>query len=131
MKLISVKLSPQTNSDQCTHGLRTLRDEIVFKHGQKFNPNPKFFSTAEAYFVCHISPIFQIFLIYAFIGCPQSVAAGKQATHANATPAPSSSLFVCICVAITVRYVQKLASSCFAFSLQLNVCSMLSVTHPG
>ena len=26
--------------------------------GQKFNPNPKFLGTAEAYFVCHISPIF-------------------------------------------------------------------------
>ena len=23
-------------------------------HGQKFNPNPKFLGTAEAYFVCHI-----------------------------------------------------------------------------
>ena len=37
-------------------------------HGQKFNP--KFLGTAEAYFVCHIGSIFQIFLIYAFIGCP-------------------------------------------------------------
>ena len=27
-------------------------------------------SMAEAYFVCHIGPIFQISLIYAFIGCP-------------------------------------------------------------
>ena len=42
-------------------------------HGRKFNPNPKFLDTAEAYFVCHIGPIFQISLIYAFIGCPQSV----------------------------------------------------------
>ena len=42
-------------------------------HGRKFNPNPKFLGTAEAYFVCHINPIFQISLIYAFIGCPQSV----------------------------------------------------------
>ena len=42
-------------------------------HGQKFNPNPKFLGTAEAYFVCHIGPIFQICLVYAFIGCPQSV----------------------------------------------------------
>ena len=42
-------------------------------HGLKFNPNPKFLGTAEAYFVCHIGPIFQISLIYAFIGCPQSV----------------------------------------------------------
>ena len=42
-------------------------------HGRKFNPNPKFLGMAEAYFVCHIGPIFQIDLIYAFIGCPQSV----------------------------------------------------------
>ena len=39
-------------------------------HGRKFNPNPKFLGTAEAYFVCHIGSIFQISLIYAFIGCP-------------------------------------------------------------
>ena len=45
-------------------------------HGQKFNPNPKFLGTAEAYFVCHIGSIFQISLIYAFIGCPQSVPYG-------------------------------------------------------
>ena len=42
-------------------------------HGRKFNTNPKFLGTAEAYFVCHIGSIFQISLIYAFIGCPQSV----------------------------------------------------------
>ena len=34
------------------------------------HPNPKFLGTAAAYFVCHIGPIFQISLIYAFIGCP-------------------------------------------------------------
>ena len=39
-------------------------------HGRKSNPNPKFLGTAEVYFVCHIGPIFQISLIYAFIGCP-------------------------------------------------------------
>ena len=43
------------------------------QHGQKFNPNPKFYGTAKAYFVCHIGAFFQISLIYAFIGCPQSV----------------------------------------------------------
>ena len=42
-------------------------------HGQKSNPNPKFLGTAKAYFVCHISPKFQISLICAFIGCPYSV----------------------------------------------------------
>ena len=41
--------------------------------GRKFTPTPKFLGTAEKYFVCHIGPIFQISLIYAFIGCPQSV----------------------------------------------------------
>ena len=39
-------------------------------HGRTFNPNPKFLGMAAAYFVCHIGPIFQISLIYAFIGCP-------------------------------------------------------------
>ena len=39
-------------------------------HGRKSTPTPKFLGTAKAYFVCHISPNFQISLIYAFIGCP-------------------------------------------------------------
>jgi hypothetical protein len=39
-------------------------------HGRKSTPTPKFLGTAEAYFVCNISPNFQISLIYAFIGCP-------------------------------------------------------------
>ena len=42
-------------------------------YGRKSTPTPKFFGTAEAYFVCYIGPNFQIFLIYAFIGCPKSV----------------------------------------------------------
>ena len=46
-------------------------------HGRKFNPNPRFLGTTEAYFVCQIGPIFQISLIYAFIGCPQSVHTSK------------------------------------------------------
>ena len=33
-------------------------------------PTPKFLGTAEAYFVYHIGPNFQISLIHAFIGCP-------------------------------------------------------------
>ena len=37
-------------------------------HGRK--SNPKFLGTAEAYFVSHIGPKFQISLIYAFISCP-------------------------------------------------------------
>ena len=36
----------------------------------KFTHIHKFLDTAEAYFVCHIGPIFQVSLIYAFIGCP-------------------------------------------------------------
>ena len=47
-----------------------LEKKLPSLHGRKFNPNPKFLGTAEAYFVCHIGPIFQISLIYAFIGCP-------------------------------------------------------------
>ena len=39
-------------------------------NGQKSTPTPKFIGTAEAYFVCHLNPNFQISLIYAFIGCP-------------------------------------------------------------
>ena len=31
-------------------------------HSRKFNPNPKCLGTAEAYFVCHIGPNFQISL---------------------------------------------------------------------
>ena len=42
-------------------------------HGRKLTPTPKLLGTAEAYFVCHIGPNFQISLIYAFIGCPLSV----------------------------------------------------------
>ena len=38
-------------------------------HSRKSNPNPKFIGTAEANFVCHIGPKFQISLNYAFIGC--------------------------------------------------------------
>ena len=37
-------------------------------HGHRFTPTPKCF-------VCHIGPALQISLIYAFIGCPQSVPA--------------------------------------------------------
>ena len=39
-------------------------------HGRKSNPNPKFLGTAEANFVCHFDPKFQISLIYGLIGCP-------------------------------------------------------------
>ena len=35
-------------------------------HGRKSTPTPKLLGTAEAYFVCHIGPNFQI----SFIGCP-------------------------------------------------------------
>ena len=44
-------------------------------HSRKSTPTPKFLGTAQAFFVCHIGPNFQIYLIYAFIGCPQSVVA--------------------------------------------------------
>ena len=39
-------------------------------HGRKSNPNPNFLGTGEALVVCHLDPKFQIYLIYAFIGCP-------------------------------------------------------------
>ena len=47
-------------------------------HGRKSNPIPKFLGMAEANFVCHIGPNFQISFIYAFIGCPQSVTTHNQ-----------------------------------------------------
>ena len=50
-------------------GLRTPNEEIAFTARPKFTPTPKFLGTAEAYFVCHIGPNFQISLIYVFIGC--------------------------------------------------------------
>ena len=59
--------------DSLRHELRTPERKQPSLHGRKFNPNPNFLGMAGAYFVCHIGPIFQITLIYAFIGCPQSV----------------------------------------------------------
>ena len=53
------------------HGLRTPKEEIAFTVRPKINPNPKFLGTAEAYFVCHIGPIFQISLIYVRSPCLQ------------------------------------------------------------
>ena len=38
-------------------------------HGRKSTPTPSFLGMAEALFVCHIGPNFQIFLNYAVIGC--------------------------------------------------------------
>ena len=55
-------------------------------HGRKFNPNPKSLGTAEAYFVCHIGQIFQISLIYAFIGCPYSVESFIQLRKSTCLP---------------------------------------------
>ena len=55
------------------HRLQTPSKESPSLHGRKSNLNPKFVGTTEAYFVSHIGPKFQISLIYAFIGCPQSV----------------------------------------------------------
>ena len=57
------------------HGLRTPGEEIALTalHGRKSTHTPKFLGMAEAYFVCHIGPNFQISMIYAFSGCPQSV----------------------------------------------------------
>jgi hypothetical protein len=64
-----VKKRGGANMDQNTDYGRPEK-KLPTLHGRKFNPNPKFLGTAEAYFVCHIGLIFQISLIYAFIGCP-------------------------------------------------------------
>ena len=53
-----------------TDGRPERRKAFTALHGRKFNPNPNFSGTTKAYCVCHIGPIFQISLIYAFIGCP-------------------------------------------------------------
>ena len=50
------------------HGLRTPGEEIAFTARPKIHS--QILSTAEAYFVRHIGPNFQMSLIYAFIGCP-------------------------------------------------------------
>ena len=42
-------------------------------HSRRSNRNPKFLGTAKEYFVCRISPNFQISSIYAFTWCPYSV----------------------------------------------------------
>ena len=60
--------------DQVVHGLRTPGEEIAFTERPKIHSHSQIFRQAEEYFVCHIGPNFQISLIYAFIGCPQSVA---------------------------------------------------------
>ena len=52
------------------YGRRRPERKLPSLNGWKITPTPKSLATAEAYFVCHISPIFQISLIYAFIGCP-------------------------------------------------------------
>ena len=47
-------------------------------HSGIFFPTPKLLGTAKAYFVCYIRPTFQISLIYAFMGCPQSMILKKE-----------------------------------------------------
>ena len=68
----NVKMEIPTFLASYSHGLRTPGENIAFTalHGRKFTPTPKFLGTAEACFVCHIGPNFQISLIYAFFGCP-------------------------------------------------------------
>ena len=51
-------------------GNKSCPNELPSLHGKKSFPTPKFLGMAEACFVCHIGPNFQISLIYAFIGCP-------------------------------------------------------------
>ena len=104
-------------------------------HGQKFNPNPKFLGTAEAYFVCHIGEIFQIFLIY---GCPQSVLVTKPyiptCTQRVLLPWHSTQLNVyalaqfenClsfILLTFQFRHYNTLVSSCFHKNTKIKVKS--------
>ena len=59
--------------DSTIHTVQTINDVMSRSIPVESNPNPKFLGTPEADFVCHIGPIFQISLVYAFIGCPQSM----------------------------------------------------------
>ena len=61
-----LELATTADNERPVRKLRSL-------HGRKPTPIYKFLGTAGAYFVCHIGPNFQISLIFAFIGCPQSV----------------------------------------------------------
>ena len=65
---------------------RTTNAGTLSLQGRKSAPTPKFLGKAKAYFVCHIGPDFQISLVYAFIGCPQSVCATMQCTIFEKTP---------------------------------------------
>ena len=51
-------------------GLQTPREEIVFTTRPKIQSQSQILGTVEAYFVCHIGPLFLVSLIYAFIGYP-------------------------------------------------------------
>ena len=57
------------------HGLRRPRRKEPSLHCRNLIPNFKFLGTAEAYFVCHIGPSFQISLIFAFI-CARRMLSG-------------------------------------------------------
>ena len=63
-------LDIEAELDLSTHGLRTPGEEIAFTARPKIHSHSQILGTAEAYFVCHIGPKFQISLIYVLIGCP-------------------------------------------------------------
>ena len=48
----------------------TPRQEMAFTEQPKIHSHSQILGTTKAYFVCHIGTVFQISLIYAFIGCP-------------------------------------------------------------
>ena len=52
------------------HGLRTPREEIAFTARPKIHSHSQIFSYGGSIFCLPHRPIFQISLIYAFIGCP-------------------------------------------------------------
>jgi hypothetical protein len=55
----------QCNYQWKNHGLQTLREEIAFTARPKINSQSQIFR--YGHFVCHIGPIFQNSLTYAFI----------------------------------------------------------------
>ena len=61
---------------------------------------------AKAYFVCHIGLIFQISLIYAFIGCPQSVGLCEEGSF-------FSPFLFCCCIHRRPRHASSVAPNLF------------------
>ena len=83
----TMQWSPNIEVYISTHGLRTPGEEITFTAWPKIH-SQIFRYGQSIYFVCHIGSNFQISLVYAFIGCPQSVIAHNYTTS-HLCPCPA------------------------------------------